>query len=112
MKDEYLWRQLKKNKKDFFKCLIKEFIIISPKKFQKFKKYFKNGKNIFHKKYLSYRTDGWFKHLHAKVYKNKVDIHYDHGNLDKCILLWIIHFFVDYIPYQIFLIKKNIKKKI
>jgi hypothetical protein len=77
----------------------KEILIIPTKKFSKYKKYFFKCFSVISLK-NNYRTNRFFKHIHATEGKNNVEMHYDYGNFGISILLGEpIHFFMDFIPF-------------
>lgn len=86
----------------------RDFIWLKKEDFEKFKIYFTEDYNPLHKG-KSYRSNNYFKHLHAVEQGHFIFIHFDHGNYKKFFLLLLIHFFIDVIPYFIFCLVKRKK---
>jgi len=79
----------------------RDFIRISNADFQSIKGYFKPSKTIFHAG-GSWRSQEAFKHWHALDFGEEIELHTDLGNLNRNILLGLVHFVMDVIPYHLY----------
>ena len=94
---EIIFNSLKVKSLKVKKIFRKEFMLIELNSFIPYKKYFSTGIKIGTK--INYRSDRYIKHIHAIKYDDKIEIHFDYGNLYKFLPLGLIHFFYDVIPY-------------
>ena len=75
----------------------KDFVVINYNDFEPYKKYFSEPVEIGTA--TNFRSKGYFKHIHAIQRENKVQIHLDNANEYLFKPLFVIHFFLDVIPY-------------
>jgi hypothetical protein len=72
--------------------------VVTFEDFIEYKQYFKESTNILNLK-ENFRTDNYFKHIHAVKTNDYIEFHYDYGNPDKHFLLVLVHGVIDVIPY-------------
>ena len=107
MTNAKLWEYFWNKKIAHTHPLGKDFIWVSKEDFQTVEKYFTKEYNIFYPG-ISMRSRGYWKHVHAVEQDDCVFVHQDIGNFVRFPLLGIVHFFVDMMPYLIFVCIKRI----
>lgn len=98
MDSEILFEQLKQKKLWQSNFFSRDLVVIRKKDFDAYKEYFINSKNILNN-LSNYRSNHYFRHIHAIDFGEYVQIHMDNGNMSKFLLFAIPHFFFDMIPY-------------
>jgi hypothetical protein len=78
----------------------RELILISKANFNRQKKWFVYSLSLNGHK--NYRTQRFFKHIHAVEGKRYVEVHYDSGNSEMNIFLILIHLLFDVFPYFLY----------
>ena len=91
-----LFQKLQEYKADSFRDYYKEFVFIKPKDFKRFKAHFQSSRNVMNS-HVNYRSKHAIRHIHAREADGMVDVHIDHGNTDRSVLLGVIHFICDII---------------
>lgn len=99
-KQEKIFSELRYKKIGLNKFFDRELIKIKTKDFLEYKEYFLGPVNIINiSNQKNYRSNRFYKHIHAIVGKDVTEIHFDYGNIFKCSLLGLVHFLKDVIPY-------------
>lgn len=86
----------------------RELHVVELYEFQKFNDYFYAKGNFFNTG-VNYRTKERFKHIHAVQKGNLVFFHYDYGNVDQSLPMYVCHTFLDVIPYFISVVVRRHK---
>jgi len=98
---EVIYNSLEKKKISSDHFFGRELVTIKKSDFNKFRKEFRESSNIFNKK-KNYRSkENFIKHIHAIGDGDYMQFHYDYGNINKNFSLFILHFFIDVIPFFI-----------
>jgi len=113
MKPEELWKYFLDKKVSYKRHYGRDFLWILKEDFMPMEKYFKKEFNLFHPKEKSFRSEGYFSHIHALYRGDYVFIHKDMGNVARFLPLGILHIFFDLIPLLFFIIinRKEISTK-
>ncbi len=116
MKNSELWISLTENRIYGYREWFRDVAIIPKSIFERHKEHFAPSRNILNN-YQNYRSKTLVRHIHAIDRGNIVLVHRDNGNLDRTILLGLLHFVADVIPYGTWNLarrkqKKSVKKKL
>ena len=84
----------------------RDFLWVKKERFEKVKKFFKEECNSLHRG-KSYRSNSFFKHIHAVDQGNCFFVHFDCGNHKKFLPLILVHYLADVIPFFAFCLLKR-----
>jgi hypothetical protein len=108
MTTNQLWQELQTHKTGEERVFGRPYVYISHETFRDFQQYFITQFALF-SKVENYRYGGWWRHIHAVVYKDKVCVHIDHCNPNVSFWLNIPHGFFDVLPYLVWCAVKRKK---
>lgn len=106
MNTQQIWQHIFQKKVALSHPFDRDFVWINKHDFVLIEKYFIKEFNPLQIG-TSYRSNNYFKHIHAVEQEKYFFVHFDHGNIRKCFPLIIIHFFIDVLPYFIFCLLKR-----
>jgi hypothetical protein len=98
MTEKELWNYFLDKQVHLSKPLRRKLVWIKSEDFYMVKSYFIQDFNILHPD-RSFRSYGYFWHIHCIEQGEYVQVHRDTGNLAQFFPLGIIHFFFDVVPY-------------
>ena len=98
MKQQELWNALASKRVHEFRGLGKKFVVVPTEHFKIYRDEFRPSPNVFTEK-QTYRSTELVRHIHAVERGNVVVLHRDHGNVDRSLLLGLLHLVADAIPY-------------
>ncbi len=106
IKDAELWNYFKSKSVANSHPFDRDSLWVLDTDFQTVKHNLQGEYNILHPG-KSFRSNGFFRHIHAVCQGDYVFIHRDTGNMKRFLPLRILHFFLDVLPYILFALFKR-----
>ena len=101
MTEKELWNYFWNKKAFHAKPLDRDFVWISQGDFESVEPYFIKEFNVLHRG-RSFRSKGYWSHIHAVIQDDFVLAHIDTGNLARFFPLGLVHFACDVLPYLVY----------